>query len=127
MWLIPEHSLSPLQTVDLMTRGTRVTAISGANDPIALPQYARSYVAKASARGIPASMLTIPGRGHEILNDPLVIEAVAKAVSQVDCKILHCGPYVPHGTDIFPEELATRLMEREPYSRHEIHRTTHSG
>jgi predicted alpha/beta hydrolase family esterase len=80
MWLLPTHSLSPLQTLDRMGDGTIVTAISGANDPIALPQYARSYVAKARERGISADMIVIPNQGHEILNDPLVIQEVAKAV-----------------------------------------------
>jgi predicted esterase len=80
MWLLPSHSLSPLRTLDRMEKGTKITAISGANDPIALPQYAHAYIAKATARGISASMLIIPGKGHEILNDPTVINDVAKAV-----------------------------------------------
>jgi pimeloyl-ACP methyl ester carboxylesterase len=62
-----------------MQSGTKVTAISGSDDPIALPQYARAYIAKASARGIPAEMITIPGKGHEILDDPVVVGEVAKA------------------------------------------------
>jgi pimeloyl-ACP methyl ester carboxylesterase len=80
MWLLSAHSLSPAQTLNQMRKGTKVTAISGANDPIALPQYARAYVAKANELGISASMITIPGKGHEILNDPAVINDVAEAV-----------------------------------------------
>jgi hypothetical protein len=80
LWLIPVHSLSPTQTLDQMRNGTEVTAISGAQDPLTLPQYARSYIAKAGARGISASMITIQGQGHEILNDSAVVQQVAKAV-----------------------------------------------
>jgi pimeloyl-ACP methyl ester carboxylesterase len=80
LWLLPSGSLSPLETLNHMGTGTKVTAISGANDPIALPSYARSYVARATARGISASMVTIPDRGHEILNDPIVVQEVAKAI-----------------------------------------------
>lgn len=81
LWLLPVHSLSPLQTLEQMQRGTEVTAISGANDPITLPQYAQAYIAKAKAQGISATMIEIPNQGHEILNEPDVINAVAKAVS----------------------------------------------
>jgi predicted esterase len=79
MWLLPVHSLSPLRTLDQMGNGTKVVAISGTNDPITLPQYAHAYVEKASVRGISASMITIAGQGHEILDDPVVINEVAKA------------------------------------------------
>jgi len=81
LWLIPVHSLSPQQTLDQMQGGTEVTAISGANDPIALPEYAQAYVTKAKGQGISASMIQIPGKGHEILNEPEVVGEVAKAAS----------------------------------------------
>ncbi len=80
MPLLAVHRLSPLQILDQMGKGTKVTAISGMNDSITLPQYARSYVTKATTLGISASMITIPGRGHEILNDSAVIENIANAV-----------------------------------------------
>lgn len=79
LWLLPVHSLSPLDTLGRMRKGTIVTAISGTNDGIALPQYARAYIAEANARGISASMILLPGEGHEILNEPATAEAVAKA------------------------------------------------
>jgi predicted esterase len=82
LWLLPAHSLSPMQTLDQMQPGTEITAISGADDPIALPQYAEAYVAKAKDRGISASMIHIPGKGHEILNEPEVVSEVAKAASK---------------------------------------------
>lgn len=79
LWLLPVHSLSPLQTLDQMQRGTEITAISGATDPITLPEYAQAYIAKAKGQGILASMIQIPGKGHEILNEPEVVGEVAKA------------------------------------------------
>ncbi|HTD96317.1 MAG TPA: alpha/beta fold hydrolase [Edaphobacter sp.] len=80
IWLLPVHSLSPQETLDRMEKGTEVTAISGENDPLALPVYARDYVAKAKERGVSASMITIPGKGHEVLDEAIVIEEIAKAV-----------------------------------------------
>jgi pimeloyl-ACP methyl ester carboxylesterase len=82
VWLIPTHSLSPQQTLDRMQPGKAViTAISGSGDPLALPQYAEAYVAKANAKGISASLVTIPGKGHEILLEPIVIEDIAKTIA----------------------------------------------
>jgi len=69
--LLPVHGLSPLRTLEKMQpKGTKITAISGVNDPNTLPKYARVYIAKASTLGISASMITLPDKGHEILNDP---------------------------------------------------------
>jgi predicted esterase len=80
MWLWPVHSLSPMQTLDRVEKRTQVTAISGANDPITLPEYAHNYIAKAKSRGISASMITLSNKGHEILGDPAVIKEVSQAV-----------------------------------------------
>lgn len=81
MWLLPSHSLSPMDALDQMQQRTAITAISGSDDPIALPEYARAYIAKANARGISATMVTLPGEGHEILLDPRVIDIIAKAAA----------------------------------------------
>lgn len=79
-WLLPVRSLSPLKTLERMDKGTDITAISGADDPVTLPHYAREYIANAQAHGIAASMITIPDKGHEILDDPAVIREVSRAV-----------------------------------------------
>jgi pimeloyl-ACP methyl ester carboxylesterase len=81
VWLIPTHSLSPQQTLDRMKPGgIIITAISGSDDPLALPEYSQAYIASAAAKRIPASMITIPHKGHEILLDPAVIQDIANAV-----------------------------------------------
>lgn len=80
LWLVPVESISPMQSLDQMTKSTTITAISGSDDPIALPQYAQSYVSKAKAIGIPAEIVIVPNKGHEILNNPEVIERVAASI-----------------------------------------------
>lgn len=80
MWLLPAHSISPMQTLDRMEKKTKVTAISGVNDPVTLPEYAQNYIAKARTRGISASMIILPDKGHEILDDPAVITRVSQAM-----------------------------------------------
>jgi predicted esterase len=77
MWLMPAKSLSPIETLDRMDAATIVTVFSGAEDPVTLPRYAEAYVEKARARGIGAALVTIPIKGHEILDDPAVEAAVA--------------------------------------------------
>lgn len=80
MWLWPAHSLSPMQTLDRAEKRMQVTAISGANDPVTLPEYAQSYIAKAKSRGMSASMIVLANKGHEILDDPAVIKEVSQTV-----------------------------------------------
>jgi predicted alpha/beta hydrolase family esterase len=80
MWLWPVHSLSPMQTLDRLEKRTQVTAISGAKDPVTLPEYAHNYIAKAKSRGISASLIILANKGHEILDDPAVIKEVSQAV-----------------------------------------------
>jgi acetyl esterase/lipase len=79
LWLLPVRSLSPMQTLEQMNKSTTITAISGSDDPIALPQYAQTYIAKAKSSGISAEMIVLPGKGHEILNEPAVLERIAEA------------------------------------------------
>jgi pimeloyl-ACP methyl ester carboxylesterase len=80
LWLAPVRSLSPTRTLYQMKSSTTITAISGSDDPVALPQYAQTYIVNAKALGIPAQMIVLPGKGHEILNESSVIERIAAAV-----------------------------------------------
>jgi pimeloyl-ACP methyl ester carboxylesterase len=80
LWLVPVRSLSPMQILDQVNKSTTITAISGSDDLIALPQYAQTYIAKAKTLGIPAEMIVLRGKGHEILNETVVVERIAAAV-----------------------------------------------
>jgi hypothetical protein len=76
VWLLPVNSLSPDQELDQMNHAIKITAISGSEDPLALPEYAQAYIDKASAQGIAASVVILPGQGHEILNSAPVLGRV---------------------------------------------------
>jgi poly(3-hydroxybutyrate) depolymerase len=80
VWLLPVSSLSPDQELGQMDHAVKITAISGSEDPLALPEYARAYIDKASAQGIAASMVIEPGQGHEILNSAPVLERVTASL-----------------------------------------------
>lgn len=75
-WLWPSSSLSPLDLVSNLQRSTRVLAIVGSDDPIALPAYTTAYVDAAKRQGIEATEVVLPERAHEILGEPEVIDRV---------------------------------------------------
>jgi hypothetical protein len=77
--LLTVHSVSPLQALDQMSKRTKVTAIAGTNDSMR-KEIASSYVAKAAALGISASLVLIPTRGRGFLNDPILIKDIARAI-----------------------------------------------
>jgi hypothetical protein len=73
-------SLSPMKTLKQMRPSTSISAVTGSKDKFTLPEYAESYVGKAKQAGITASMSVLEGKGHEILNDPTVMQQVATTV-----------------------------------------------
>ncbi len=84
LWLLPVKSLSPIETLEKMKPGATITAISGASDPIAPPQDVVRYVAKATGEGVAASILLLPGEGHEIFDEEPVIGAIVQAVKALE-------------------------------------------
>jgi predicted esterase len=82
VWLLPVHARSPMDTLNTMSTGTHITAISGVDDTIALPAYAENYVAEARKRQIDAELVLIAGKGHEILLEPQVLQSVAQVVTE---------------------------------------------
>jgi len=83
LWLIPVNGVSPIETLERMRRGPSVTAISGSRDRVTLPEYSEQFVSRARQLGIPADMIVLPDRGHEILNDPAVLDRIVDRVSGV--------------------------------------------
>jgi alpha-beta hydrolase superfamily lysophospholipase len=80
VWLLPVSSLSPDQALDQMDTQVKITAISGSDDTVTLPDYAQAYIEKAVARGMMASLVIAPGQGHEILNSAPVLARVAASL-----------------------------------------------
>ncbi|WP_446743917.1 alpha/beta hydrolase [Silvibacterium acidisoli] len=83
LWLVPAKSLSPMETLKQMSCDMSIIAVSGAEDRTTLPQYARAYTRAARSRGIKALLLTLSGKGHEILNEDAVTEIVADSVKKL--------------------------------------------
>lgn len=84
LWLLPVKSLSPMETLGRMQKSVVVTAISGSSDAIAPAQEAAQYVGAATAGGITATLLMLPGKGHEIFEERPVVDAIAQSVKAVE-------------------------------------------
>jgi pimeloyl-ACP methyl ester carboxylesterase len=61
----PPRSQSPLDFVSGIPPGTRVVAITGAEDTNTYPSLARTYVDALTARGLDARLVLIPGADHD--------------------------------------------------------------
>jgi pimeloyl-ACP methyl ester carboxylesterase len=81
-WLWPSDSESPLDTVNCLT-ATRIFAITGEHDPVTPVAYARAYTDAAAERGLSATLIVLPKRGHEIFNDQAVLEFVQQRVAEL--------------------------------------------
>ena len=75
-WLLPVKSLSPIETAGRIRSDVPLTVIAGARDKVAPPSLSRAFAQAAGRRGTPARLIVLPGKGHEILFEPAVFEAL---------------------------------------------------
>jgi pimeloyl-ACP methyl ester carboxylesterase len=83
VFLLPSASLSPLDTVAGIEPGTRILVVAGASDEITLPDYAKTYVRAARSRGLDAELVVLPDRGHDILDEPEVVDLAASRIAEL--------------------------------------------
>ncbi|UIJ44408.1 lysophospholipase [Sphingomonas cannabina] len=79
----PVTSLDPLKTVGGIPSDTRAAIIVGAKDEIAPPALSRGYAEALALRGIATDFRIVPGKGHEILDDPEVITALQRLAASL--------------------------------------------
>ncbi|MCX8477941.1 MAG: alpha/beta fold hydrolase [Sphingomonas sp.] len=82
----PVHSLDPLQTVGGAQLDLRAALVVGADDPITPPRFSRAYAEALALRGIATDYRVIPGKGHEILDDPEVLSAAERLAAALPKK-----------------------------------------
>ena len=70
---------SPHLQVPKIAKGTRISLVVGAKDDNTFPQLSEAYVAAAKARGLPATLVQVPGAKHNM--NAALQAAVLKAVS----------------------------------------------
>jgi dipeptidyl aminopeptidase/acylaminoacyl peptidase len=81
-WDLPVSSVSPLDTVRQVSTSARVRLLVGDKDQTAVPESSRNYADALKRRGVDAEVTILPGRDHEILLDPAVIEALRRLLSR---------------------------------------------
>lgn len=74
----PVSSFDPLQTVGGVAPGTRVALLVGANDAETPQRFSRAYAEALALRGIATDYRVLPGRGHDLLRDGDLIDAVRR-------------------------------------------------
>ncbi|WP_242118235.1 alpha/beta hydrolase family protein [Sphingomonas lacusdianchii] len=72
------NSFDPLQTVGGIAPSTRVTLLVGAEDKETPLRFSRGYAEALALRGIATDYRVLPGRGHDLLRDGDLIDAVRR-------------------------------------------------
>ncbi len=75
---IPVTSFDPLMTVGGVAPATRVALLVGADDSETPQRFSRAYAEALALRGIATDYRVLPGRGHELLGDTDLIDAVRR-------------------------------------------------
>ncbi|MBD8679086.1 alpha/beta hydrolase [Sphingomonas sp. CFBP 13720] len=71
-------SFDPLMTVGGIAPGTRVALLVGSDDTETPQRFSRAYAEALALRGIATDYRVLPGRGHDLLGDRDLIDAVRR-------------------------------------------------
>ncbi|WP_245824691.1 alpha/beta hydrolase [Sphingomonas azotifigens] len=85
-WAAPVASLDPLKTAGGVMPGLRAAVLVGADDKITPPALSRAYAEALALRGIATDLRIVPGRGHDLLNDPEVLAATTRLATALPTK-----------------------------------------
>jgi len=78
IWDAPVQSVSPEQVVGQVPTATPVTLLVGSADSVALPALSRAYYQQLRARGVPATLVELPGLDHEIFLSAAVRREISR-------------------------------------------------
>jgi acetyl esterase/lipase len=74
----PVASFDPLMTVGGVAPATRVALLVGSDDSDTPQRFSRAYAEALALRGIATDYRVLPGRGHDLLADRDLIDAVRR-------------------------------------------------
>ncbi len=81
LWTVPVRSISPMDHAGSIREGARIAMVVGEKDPIAPEIFTDNYALLLKKRGIEVAVTKIPGAGHEILSNEVVLRELAKLIS----------------------------------------------
>ncbi len=79
----PVDSYDSIALVPKLSPGLALSMMVGSADDTAPPDLTQAYAAAARARGIAVDLRVLPGKPHDILNEPEVIPALADLIAKV--------------------------------------------
>ena len=82
IWLAPVKSLSPIDLAGKVLRTVRVRMLVGGDDPVAPPELSRRYAEALRRQGGDVSLTILPGLKHNILLEPVVLDALKALVQE---------------------------------------------
>lgn len=85
-WTKPVTSLDPLQTAGGILPGLRAAVLVGSDDKVTPVKFSRAYAEALTLRGIATDYRIVPGKGHELLNDPEVLGAAQRLAASLPRK-----------------------------------------
>lgn len=77
-WGAAVTSLDPLKTSGGVLPTIRAAVLVGADDKVTPISYSRAYAEALTLRGIATDYRIVPGKGHELLDDPEVLAATTR-------------------------------------------------
>lgn len=79
----PVDSYDSIALVPRLDRRLAVSMMVGSADDVAPPDITQAYAAAVRTRGIAVDLRVLPGKPHDILNEPEVIPALADLIAKV--------------------------------------------
>ncbi|MES2986291.1 MAG: alpha/beta hydrolase [Pseudomonadota bacterium] len=79
-------SLDPLKTAGGIMPGLRAAVLVGAEDKITPVKFSRAYAEALTLRGIATDYRIVPGKGHDLLNDPEVLATTQRLAASLPRK-----------------------------------------
>jgi pimeloyl-ACP methyl ester carboxylesterase len=77
----PVASFDPLMTVGGVAPTTRIALLVGSDDTETPQRFSRAYAEALALRGISTDYRVLPGRGHDLLRDADLIEAIRRVAT----------------------------------------------
>ncbi|HZZ89378.1 MAG TPA: hypothetical protein VFE13_13700 [Caulobacteraceae bacterium] len=86
IWDRPVQSYSPIDLAPQAPRGVDIELMVGDADDVAPPALTDAYAAALARGGVAAPVVRVPGKGHEILLEPPVLQELTAMVARVGAK-----------------------------------------
>ncbi|WP_404338156.1 alpha/beta hydrolase [Sphingomonas sp. MMS12-HWE2-04] len=86
-WGSQVASLDPLKTAGGVAPSLRVAVLVGADDKVTPAALSRAYAEALALRGVATDYRIVPGKGHDLLNDPEVLAATTRLAAALPKKI----------------------------------------